>query len=266
VDHGADVGERLPGGNLGGAWRIGDTVRRATGAWSPTVHALLRHLESRGFPAPRFLGIDAHGREVLTYLDGDTVGTAQPWPDWAYAEGSLVAVAQWIRGYHDAVADFVPPAAARWRMSDRAWRPGLIVAHNDLAPYNAVWGSGGLTGFIDWDLASPAEPGWDLAFAAFSWVPLHARRVVAAEGFADFGSRPRRLRQFLDAYGNGIDRPGFIDLVRARVQDSVDGLHRLAAAGDADASRLVAEGAASDMVEALEELQALTPELSTALR
>ncbi|WP_218827191.1 hypothetical protein [Actinoplanes regularis] len=31
--------------------RIGDTVRRPMHPWSPTIHELLRHLESVGSPA-----------------------------------------------------------------------------------------------------------------------------------------------------------------------------------------------------------------------
>ena len=61
--------------------RVGDTVRRATGPWTPAVHALLRHLESVGFDAaPRVLGVDERGREVLTYLEGETIGDDDPWP------------------------------------------------------------------------------------------------------------------------------------------------------------------------------------------
>jgi hypothetical protein len=35
------TGLRLDGGNTGGAVRIGDTVRRTAGAWTPAVHALV---------------------------------------------------------------------------------------------------------------------------------------------------------------------------------------------------------------------------------
>ena len=71
----------LPGGNAGGAVLAGGTVRRPAGPWTPAVHALLRHLEARGFAgAPRVLGLDEQGREILTYLPGETVGTARPWP------------------------------------------------------------------------------------------------------------------------------------------------------------------------------------------
>ena len=41
--------------------RVGDTVRRPAGPWTPAVDALLRHLEDVGFPgAPRALGRDRH--------------------------------------------------------------------------------------------------------------------------------------------------------------------------------------------------------------
>ena len=45
----------LGGGNVsGGVVRIGDTVRRPAGPWTPAVHALLGHLHATGFPgAPR---------------------------------------------------------------------------------------------------------------------------------------------------------------------------------------------------------------------
>jgi hypothetical protein len=64
------VDERLPGGNAGGATRVGDTVRRNAGPWTPAVHSLLRHLQSKGFDgAPLPLGIDDQGREILTFLE-----------------------------------------------------------------------------------------------------------------------------------------------------------------------------------------------------
>jgi hypothetical protein len=39
---------RLDGGNAGGAVRVGDTVRRTAGPWTPAVHALLAHLAGKG--------------------------------------------------------------------------------------------------------------------------------------------------------------------------------------------------------------------------
>ena len=56
-------------GNVRSVACVGDTVRRSVGPWSKASHAVLKHLERVGFDgAPRFLGIDAQGREVLSYL------------------------------------------------------------------------------------------------------------------------------------------------------------------------------------------------------
>lgn len=68
--------EPLGGGNVSAAVvRIGDTVRRPTGPWTPAVHGLLRHLEQVGFlGAPRVLGSDEQDREILEYVPGSV-----PW-------------------------------------------------------------------------------------------------------------------------------------------------------------------------------------------
>ena len=62
----------LTGGNTNGAVvRVGNTVRRALRPSSATVHRLLDFLEHQGFGgSPRFLGIDASGRETLSFIDG----------------------------------------------------------------------------------------------------------------------------------------------------------------------------------------------------
>ncbi|MDQ7909462.1 phosphotransferase [Phytohabitans sp. ZYX-F-186] len=248
------VEERLPGGSTGGAVRVGDTVRRAAGRWTPAVHALLRHLESVGFDrAPRALGFDERGREVLSYLPGEVVGDARPWPTWVYGEHALREVAGWLREYHDAVAGFVPPADAVWREGG-TWRPGLIVGHNDAAPYNAAWADGRLAGFFDWDFASPVTREYDLAFTALAWVPLHARRVVGEEGFTAFAQRPARLRLMLDAYGWTGPLAPFIETVRRRVADSARGIRRIAADGDPAYVMMLEHGVDTDLETAADEL------------
>jgi Phosphotransferase enzyme family len=248
--------DQLDGGNTGGAVRSGDTVRRAAGPWTPAVHALLTHLAAKNFPgAPRPLGFDDQGREVLTFIEGETTGSRKPWPAWTHAEDTLDQVARWLRGYHQAVADFVPPPGAVWREGG-TWSPGLIIGHNDTAPYNAAWHQGTLAGFFDWDFAGPATPAWDLAFAAFSWVPLHARHVVAAEGFTDFAARPDRLQRFLREYGWTATEAEFLEVVRARVQAHADGIRANAAAGNEVFMRLLSQGVADDLDRALAELRA----------
>ncbi|WP_395726652.1 phosphotransferase [Nakamurella sp.] len=250
---------RLPGGHDQGAVVVGGTVRRAGGPWTPAVHALLRHLSQRGFQgAPVPLGFDAQGREVVSFLPGATVGDQRPWPGWVHSDDALREVGDWVRRYHDALTDFVPPVDAHWRIDSRTWRPGDVVGHNDAGPYNAVWEPGPparLIGFVDWDFAGPCSRIEDLAFLAFSWVPLHARRVVAAEGFTDFGARSRRLRILLDAYGFSGTVTDLLDAVASRIDQHIQDVRALAAAGDNLFQHLVAAGATDGLAEALSELE-----------
>ena len=254
-----EIGRRLDGGNTGGAVRIGDTVRCTAGPWTPSVHALLDHLHEVDFDrAPRALGFDDEGREILSYLPGETVGSSRPWPAWVHSDDALVQVAAWLRDYHRAVADFRPPADAVWREGG-TWEPGLVIGHNDAAPYNATWTGGRLVGFFDWDFAGPVTREWDLAFTAFAWVPLHARHVVEQEGFTAFGDRPRRLQLFLDTYGWTGPAAEFVRTVQARVTASADGIRRIAAAGDPAYERMIQQSVDKSLETAVRELDGLVP-------
>lgn len=67
--------EVLKGGNVNHIVRMANTVRRPLGYWSPNVHELLKHLEQQGYEgAPKFLGIDDSGREILTFIPGEVPG------------------------------------------------------------------------------------------------------------------------------------------------------------------------------------------------
>jgi hypothetical protein len=117
--------------------RIGDTVRRPPHPWSATIHELLRHLEDIEFPySPRFLGIDAEGREMLGYLDGES-GPA----GWAKVvdDTGLVAMARLLREYHEAVRGFRPSPEARWATDRGPVGAGELICHGDFGPWNLVW-------------------------------------------------------------------------------------------------------------------------------
>lgn len=69
-DDGAGEGP-LTGGTIGGAVRVGETVRRLAGPWTPTVQRLLAHLRRRGAErVPEPLGLEEQGRDVLSHLPG----------------------------------------------------------------------------------------------------------------------------------------------------------------------------------------------------
>jgi Phosphotransferase enzyme family len=220
--------EALPGGNMVGAVRIGDVVHKRAEPWTPTVHALLRHLEDAGVEGvPRALGFDDQGRQMLTYLPGEMIGDRDPWPAWAFADSTLVQVGQWLRRVHDVTAGFVPPADERW-FTGTTMRPGWVVGHQDAAPYNAVMDGDRLVGFFDWDTASPSSREVDLAFSALVWVPLTAPE----SGAADLGERSRRLHLLLDAYGYDGDRHAFGPVVVGRARRQAGVIRAMADAGD----------------------------------
>jgi hypothetical protein len=224
--------ERLPGGRSFGAVRVGDEVRRPTQPWTPTVHSVLRHLEDAGFDAaPRARGFDDQGRERLTFLPGETLGENGPWSEWVRSDDALRQVGAWLRKLHDATTTFRPADDAVW-FTRRQWQPGLVIAHLDASPWNAVWADGSLVGFVDWDTASPSPREGDLAFSALTWVPLLTLPLAESVGFSDPADRRRRFHLLLDAYGYTGDRTAVRDALLARVEINVAMIHELAATGE----------------------------------
>ena len=202
--------EPFIGGNLSDATRVGDTVRRRAGPWTPAVHALLGFLEAEGFEAPRARGLDEEGREILKYVEGVShTGWPDPAPDWVRDEDRLAAAASLLRRYHDVVSSFVPPTGARWRLV--APTAHEVICHNDWAPWNAIFRDHRLSVMLDWDNAGPGTRLWDVANAAYSWVPLLSEHAEFA-----IEERAMRLRRFCDAYGLS-DRSAVLDLMKERV-------------------------------------------------
>jgi len=195
----------LEGGNVGGGIvRVGATVRRPLPRRAPAVHALLRHLEARGFDAaPRFLGIDEKGREILSWTEGDCGATDVLWAN----EAAQLACARLLRRLHEATRDF-PWDAHEWLIEDPDPCRHEVVCHHDFAPYNLVFRDGLPVGVIDFDLAGPGPVRRDVAYAAFWSVPLAfgpddptARRYAEM----DLGAGSPRLRSFCAEYGIPAD-------------------------------------------------------------
>lgn len=205
--------ELLHGGttNAGLVMRVDDTVRRPLRPTSAATQALLDHLEQVGFDgAPRYLGIDERGREVLSYIPGQAA--IAPYPGWALTDEALISVAELLRRYHDAVASF-DPGGHRWpHPLPPRFRQGLI-SHNDPNLDNVIFEDGRAVALIDFDLASPGSVAWDLACTARLWAPLRTAR-----------DSPARVRQrslarfalFADAYG--VSRSTRGELVDAMVE------------------------------------------------
>ncbi|GAA2458575.1 phosphotransferase [Agromyces soli] len=186
------VGEVLAGGNMGEVLRIGDTVRRPAGEWTPAVQrllALLRESGVVGIPEP--LGLDERGREMLSFVEGENLAAADP--ELLWSERVLVDAGRLLKRIHDAS---VPLTGADlvWRTAAR--EPVEVVCHNDFATYNLIVRDDELVGAIDFDLASPGPRIWDLAYLAYRIVP-YAADAPDTDGL----DRAARLRSLLDAYG-----------------------------------------------------------------
>jgi hypothetical protein len=194
-----DSGEVLLHGgltNAGRVTRVGDTVRRPRRPTSAATWALLDHLERVGFDgAPRFLGVDDRGREMLSFMPGEAA--IEPYGDWALTDEALVSVAELLRRYHDAAASFDAAGHAWPDFVPPAFRDGLV-SHNDPNLDNVIFMGGVAVGLIDFDLAGPGSAAWDVACAARLWAPLRDERDAPEELR---GRSLERLRLFIDAYG-----------------------------------------------------------------
>jgi len=189
--------EPLLGGltNTGLTMRVGDTVRRPLRPTSAATKAVLDHLERARFEgAPRYLGVDDSGREVLTYIEGRA--PVEPHPEWALTDAALVSVAVLLRGYHEAVASFDPTPHDWPQAVPRAFNAGLV-SHNDPNLDNVIFDGGRAIALIDFDLASPGSAGWDLACCARLWAPLRERSDCPPPLR---GRSLERLALFADAY------------------------------------------------------------------
>ena len=210
----------LHGGTHGPVVRIGDTVRRESTAATPAIQALLTHLERSGFAgAPRALGSDDAGREVVSFIPGQVeVARGRPvMPPHVRDPEVLVAVARLLRGLHDATLGFVPPSDAVWAFQVGAPRTGEVICHNDIGPWNTVFVDGWPVAFIDFDTAVPAPREWDIAYACYWFVPYQPDAVCALMGWPAPPDRAARLRAFCAAYG-GIDPSTVLDVMVRRIE------------------------------------------------
>lgn len=223
--------EELPRGDVTDAVvRVGSTVRRPAQPQSAAVVDYLRHLEAVGFSAaPRYLGRDRAGRDVLDFLPGEVAG--DPPDPWAAGDDLLGSVGRLLRALHDASEGYAaergfeaPPGSTwfRWPSPPEAEVPAgaaeplpELVAHNDVTPQNVVVHDGRAVALIDFDLAGPTTRLEDVVNTATHWVPLRAPADVWP-GWSRT-RQPARLRLFADAYGlTAAQRAALVDVAVAR--------------------------------------------------
>ena len=179
-------------------------MRRPLYPSSPSVHAVLRHLEQVGFDAsPRVLDVDGT-HEWLEYLDG--ASGDEGWES-VLSDDGLASAARLLRRYHDAVRSFVAPAGTVWSDGRRVGVTAPdVVLHGDPGPWNMVWRDGEAVGLIDWDHANPGPPLDDLAYLVAYVAPLCSdEEAVAWMRHPAPPDRDHRVEVLADAYGAPVD-------------------------------------------------------------
>lgn len=190
---GGDLEHELTGGaQTPGVVRVGETVRRPAHARSQFVQALLGHLEAVDFTgAPRALGYDEQGREVVTFIAGDV--------PHALTDAQVLSATRLIRDYHDATA------TSHLRGTEE------VVCHGDLGPHNTVFRGDVALAIIDWDAeVAPGKRRVDFAHAVWCFTDVTEPRVPVAE-------QARKLRLMCEAYP-GMTAPAVVDELTARFQ------------------------------------------------
>ena len=238
----------LPGGFVNRVVRDGDTVRRNPGERAEFVHGLLRHFEQSGWAgAPRLLGVDGDGREVLTFLDG-YVAWQSP-TDLVSSAESLAGVARLVRQFHDLTAG-TPLAGDK-----------EVVCHNDLSPKNTVYRDGGAglrpVAFIDWDIAAPGARIHDIAHICWQYLDL-------GPAVADPATAARGVRLMCDAYGLA-DRSQVVATILWWQDRCWRGIDAGADAGDPAMANLRASGAVRSVRAAHDWVLAHQPQFKAAL-
>src|ERR1700756_3956390 len=197
--------------------RIGRTVRREVHQNTPAVRALLTHLEETGFAAaPRWLGFDEEGREVLSYI----IGTAGHYPLQPYvlSEPTLTQLGLLLRRFHDATISFSLPENVVWQNAINA--KGEVICHGDAGPYNVIFRGKQPVALIDFERATPGPRVWDLAFVVYRFAPLcDSPKQGVTPTFLE--AIARRIRVFLSAYGFSQNDDLF-DWMQLRLKTEID--------------------------------------------
>jgi thiamine kinase-like enzyme len=143
----------------------------------------------------------------------------------------LVEVAGLLRRFHEAAASLDPRQIEGWATEWADPIGGPLVCHNDPYPENILFHEGRAVALIDFDLAAPGRPLWDVAVAAREWAPLsapetrhdHPRHL---DGVA-------RLGRLVRVYGvDRDDASTLIDLVFMARQQSLAHIRGEIAAGN----------------------------------
>lgn len=232
--------EVLRGGRTGKISRADDLVIRPANVWTPYVHRFLSFMHENGFDSiPQPCGISEDGMETVSYVAGTVYHDCLP--DEIMTDETLADAAKLLRRYHDIGANYIPQltGAEPWMLPVRV--PVEVMCHGDFAPYNTTFIDGCLYGIIDFDTLHPGPRIWDIAYAAYRWIPFVSPSNPDHRG--DLAQQIRRLKLFADAYGLGSgERKELPVMMAARLQALAAHIRHEAAAGNGDVQKNIENG------------------------
>lgn len=201
----------LTGGRItAGVVRVGDTVRRPRNNRADWIGQVLAYLEDANYPhAPRLLGIDDQGRDILTLIPGETTDhPSQRQPD-AYRLGG-----QMLRRLYTLTTGH--PLINTWpgTRGDDA----VCLLHGDPGAYNTIFQDGLPVALIDWDTAHPGNPADDLAYMTWTW-------CIQSSGHVPITDQAAQVPELSDGYGEStihITNGGLLDHVLRVQQHLID--------------------------------------------
>ena len=199
----------LAGGNISSVSTNGSIVYKDRKPQSVTIQRLLQHLQRKGITfCPKALGFDDTGREMLSYVNGNTI---EDYPQVSLISQKIDIVkraASMLRELHDATVDFTSQNDDFWFLKFDGNLPKEVICHNDFAPYNVTFENNLPVGLIDFDTACPAPREWDIAYAVYRFVPLSKSVYDCALGsYRDYDEekdaeeRKILMNEFLLTYG-----------------------------------------------------------------
>lgn len=244
--------ELLHGGNVNEVVRIGNTVHRNEN-WNPFVHELLLYLDKQGFEgAPKFIGIDDKGREILSFIPGEVPGNDYPdFKPYIWSDSSFIKSAELLRRYHDAVQGFkstsCKPGIKISCLVPEGWEDEII-CHNDAALYNIVFKDEVPIALIDFDLAAPGPRIWDIVYMLYTSVPLASFSIDYSIGKSipystelHGDERRRRISLFFKSYGMEVPQ-NIKGWTISRIKALCDTLISGAAQGNIAYQKMIEEG------------------------
>jgi len=193
--------------------RIDNTVRRARRENTAFVQRVLRRLEDEGAAwAPRALGIDELGREVVSWVPGATAASGD--------EIELRQLARMVRQLHDLTVELVHDGFE-------------CVVHDDLQPRNVVVLDRFPSGLIDWEQARPGRRVEDVAKMCWSFIEPTPESDPVEVG--------ERWGQLAGVYGlEPVD--ALLSTVVLQMQTCAEDIEREAARGSVRHQALAARG------------------------